>query len=186
VSIARALSVAPRLVVADEPVSALDAAVSTQVVRLLDDLKKSLGVSYLFVSHDLSVVRYICDRVAVMYLGRIVESGPTEQVFTRPQHPYTAALLSATPDASRTLNRGRERILLHGDPPDPSNIPAGCRFQARCPIGPAVRGDRDICKVSDPRLRLTEVGTVSACHFPQDVDELGSGYVPIVGAPSNV
>jgi oligopeptide transport system ATP-binding protein len=169
VAIARALAVGPELVVADEPISSLDASVGAQIVNLLVELKQSVGVSFLFITHDLAVVRHICDRVAVMYLGRIVENAPTEQLFIDPQHPYTAALMSATPSAAGELGERRERIVLSGEIPDPTAVPTGCRFRTRCPIGPLVKEGRQICEEVDPPLIRSSSGGWTACHFPEDV-----------------
>ncbi len=176
VSLARALSVAPRLIVADEPVSALDATTSAQIVALMRDLKHELGVSFLFVSHDLGVVRSLCDRVAVMYLGRIVESGTTEEVFERPQHPYTAALLSASRSSMSRDGTRHERIILTGELPDPTDPPSGCRFRNRCPIGPRFHPDRTQCIEVEPALAPPPSGGLAACHFPEDVAELSAAH----------
>jgi oligopeptide/dipeptide ABC transporter ATP-binding protein len=171
VGIARALIVRPDLIVADEPVASLDASVGAQIINLLAELKQLQGLSYLFISHDLSVVRHLCDRVAVMYLGRIVETGPTEQLFTQPRHPYTAALLSATPSATAALGQRRARIVLTGDPPDPTNIPTGCRFHTRCPIGPLAKNGRRVCEEVDPPLVPTD-RQAAACHFSGEVQPM--------------
>ncbi|WGX96925.1 ABC transporter ATP-binding protein [Nocardioides sp. L-11A] len=170
VGIARALAVEPQLLVADEPVSALDVSIQAQVMKLLRDLQQRTGISMLFVGHDLAVVKHVSHRIAVMYLGRIVEIGAASELFTTPAHPYTAALLSAVPVPDPTQERTRERIILRGDPPSPRDTRAGCAFAQRCPWA---RPER--CHDETPALRETASGRLVACHFAEDlVPELTS------------
>jgi oligopeptide/dipeptide ABC transporter ATP-binding protein len=159
IGIARALALSPKLIICDEPVSALDVSVRAQVINLLEDLKQQFGVSYLFISHDLSVVEHIADRVAVMYLGTIVEAGARDQIWRDPQHPYTKALLAAAPIANPKLARARQRTVLQGELPSPLEPPAGCPFHSRCPIA------QDRCKSDKPELRVVGSGALAACHF---------------------
>lgn len=165
IGLARALATNPPFIVADEPISALDVSIQAQVVNLMADLRSRLGLTYLMVSHDLSMVRYISDRVAVMYLGRIVEIGDRDPVFDTPRHPYTRALLSAIPTPDPKRERARQRIVLQGDVPNPANPPSGCRFHPRCPLATS------ICREADPQLRdpdsagpFANASHLTACH----------------------
>ena len=164
IGLARALATSPAFIVADEPISALDVSIQAQVVNLMSDLKAQLGLTYLMISHDLSMVRYISDRVAVMYLGKIVELGSRNSVFDRPLHPYTRALLSAVPTPNPKLERVRKRIILEGDVPSPANPPAGCRFHPRCAFA------EEICRHDEPALRIlaSDGGEhYVACHLAE-------------------
>ena len=177
VGIARALACEPKLIVLDEPVSALDVSIQAGVLNLLDDLKNRLGVSYLFVSHDLSVVSHISDRVAVMYLGKIVEIGSTREVFRTPKHPYTKALLSAVPVPDPTVERARKRLMLTGDLPSPDQIPSGCRFAGRCPVFKNLLNDeqRNNCTLNSPDLVDQGSGHGAACHYVAQAETLVIG-----------
>jgi oligopeptide/dipeptide ABC transporter ATP-binding protein len=159
IGIARALALSPKLIICDEPVSALDVSVRAQVINLLEDLKSQFGVSYLFISHDLSVVEHIADRVAVMYLGTIVEAGGRDQIWRRPQHPYTKALLEAAPIANPKAARARKRTVLQGELPSALSPPPGCPFHSRCPIA------EERCRVEKPVLRTVSNGALAACHL---------------------
>ncbi|MDA1286874.1 MAG: ATP-binding cassette domain-containing protein [Proteobacteria bacterium] len=159
IGIARALALNPKFIVCDEPIAALDVSIQAQVVNLLEELQERLGLTYLFISHDLSMVRHIADRVAVMYLGKIVELAGRDQLYDSPQHPYTQALLSAVPEPDPSVESTRQRILLEGDVPSPANPPKGCNFSTRCPRV------MDICKIDVPEFKQLTDGRYVACHL---------------------
>lgn len=159
IGIARSLAVEPDFIVCDEPISALDVSIQSQIVNLLMGLQQRLGLTYLFISHDLSMVKYICERVAVMYLGVVVETAPSDELYEHPAHPYTKALLSAIPIADPTKEKARKRILLTGDVPSPVDPPPGCRFAPRCPLA------QTVCREQAPALRELNTGHAVACHL---------------------
>jgi len=170
IGIARALAVEPDLIICDEPISALDVSIQAQVVNLLESLKKRLGIAYLFIAHDLAVVRHISDRVAVMYLGGIVELTTSTELYENPRHPYTRALLSAVPVPDSTVEKARKRIILQGDIPSPTNMPSGCSFHTRCPLR-TMLGNPEICSTERPELKIYPTKKDEhqvACHFADE------------------
>jgi oligopeptide/dipeptide ABC transporter ATP-binding protein len=170
IGIARALAVDPQLILLDEPVSALDVSIQAQVINLLGELQDEFHLSYVFVAHDLSVVRHVSDRIAVMYLGKLMEVSPADELYSKPIHPYTSALLGAIPIPDPNENRARKREVVTGEPPNPINPPSGCRFHTRCPHA------TDICKQVEPQLTEYASGHLAACHHPQHVtaDEIAA------------
>ncbi|HEX8976940.1 MAG TPA: oligopeptide/dipeptide ABC transporter ATP-binding protein [Solirubrobacteraceae bacterium] len=163
IGVARALAMDPRLIVLDEPVSALDVSIQAQVVNLLDDLQDDFGLSYVFIAHDLSVVRHVSDQIAVMYLGKLMELSPARELYDKPIHPYTEALLGAIPIPDPRENRARERMVIGGEPPNPISPPSGCRFHTRCPRA------TQVCSDVEPPLAEYAGGHLAACHHPMNV-----------------
>jgi oligopeptide/dipeptide ABC transporter ATP-binding protein len=174
IGVARSLALRPKLIVCDEPVSALDVSIQAQILNLLDDLQDEFNLTYLFIAHDLSVVKHVSDRVAVMYLGKIVEAAEGDALYDQPKHPYTSALLSAVPIADPRLAAAKKRVILEGDVPSPIDPPSGCRFHPRCPrsktlaIEQGEDGTMPICRQEEPPLERQSTGQLAACHFPLD------------------
>jgi oligopeptide/dipeptide ABC transporter ATP-binding protein len=174
VGLARALALNPAVIIADEAVSALDVSIRAQIINLLQQLQRELGLSYLFIAHDLAVVRHLSHRVAVMYLGQIVEQGGAADLYTDPRHPYTVSLLSAVPVPDPAAEARRERIILPGDPPNPAEPPPGCRFHTRCWLREQLGGP-ERCAVEEPAPRQVSAGHTAACHFTDEVPERAAG-----------
>ena len=180
IGIARALALRPKLIIADEPVSALDVSIQAQIINLLEDLQDEFNLSYIFVAHDLGVVRHVSDRIAVMYLGKIVERSPADLLYERPIHPYSVALLSAVPIPDPKANAARQPVVLEGEVPSPVNPPSACRFHTRCPWA------TEVCSQDEPPLAEYESGQAAACHHPRNVDaEMISGVKVASDSPES-
>jgi oligopeptide transport system ATP-binding protein len=178
IGVARSLAVEPEFIVCDEPISALDVSIQAQVLNLLVELREQFGLTYLFIAHDLSVVRHISDRVGVMYLGKIVELGPPPAIYETPAHPYTRALLSAVPIPDPRAERKRKRVILTGDVPSPANPPSGCRFHTRCWLYEKL-GRPENCRTDDPELRIVQPEHRAACHYAEDALQSDVGVAHI-------
>jgi oligopeptide/dipeptide ABC transporter ATP-binding protein len=178
IGLARALALSPQLIVADEPVSALDVSIQSQVLNLMKDLQAGLGLTYIVISHDLSVVRYLADRIGVMYLGKLVEIGPAAEIYARPAHPYTASLLEAVPVPDPQQERVKKRTVIRGELPSALHPPSGCRFRTRCPRA------ADRCAEEEPLPRLFGAGHLAACHFPLEPALTASSPPPATAAAS--
>jgi len=182
IGVARSLAVEPEFIVCDEPISALDVSIQAQVLNLLVELREQFGLTYLFIAHDLSVVRHISDRVGVMYLGKIVELGPPSAIYETPAHPYTRALLSAVPIPDPRAERARKRVILTGDVPSPANPPAGCRFHTRCWLYEKL-GRPENCRTEDPELRVVQPDHRAACHYAEDALQSDVGVAHMTAEP---
>jgi oligopeptide transport system ATP-binding protein len=182
IGVARSLAVEPEFIVCDEPISALDVSIQAQVLNLLVELREQFGLTYLFIAHDLSVVRHISDRVGVMYLGKIVELGPPSAIYETPAHPYTRALLSAVPIPDPRAERRRKRVILTGDVPSPANPPAGCRFHTRCWLYEKL-GRPENCRTEDPELRIVQPDHRAACHYAEDALQSDVGVAHMGAEP---
>jgi oligopeptide transport system ATP-binding protein len=185
IGVARALAVEPEFIVCDEPISALDVSIQAQVLNLLVELRERFGLTYLFIAHDLSVVRHISDRVGVMYLGKLVEVGPPDIMYAGPGHPYTRALLSAVPIADPKTERKRKRVILTGDVPSPVNPPPGCRFHTRCWLYESL-GRPEVCRTEEPPLREVRPQHFAACHFAEDAlrSDIGVAHLDETAKPA--